>query len=167
MLRAVQEFISGGVSFRGEYAHPDPFRDFIKNVESAPPKAPPHPPPPPPQASSTSIRTVAVVQTGRGLEVRLNVETDATEVPWFAAFYDRTGEGYRWIGGVVSDDKERLVAFDAFKKGYHEVFVYPLESECPLPNPSECMNMCFVQGDCDYFRPAASERGKSSTFYLS
>ena len=161
MLNAIQRFISRGASFRGEYAHPAPFHDFKKNDEGSLPKAPTLPSPPLPQPRP--IRSVKVVQKDRSLGVDLTVDADAS---WFAGFYDKTNGGYKWVGGVVSDEKERTVKFDAFDKGSYEVFVYPLESECPLPNPSECMNVCFVQGDCEHFRPGAWKTGKSSTFIL-
>ena len=79
---------------------------------------------------------------------------------------DRTEGGYKWVGGVVSKEKENTVKFEAFEKGgSYEVFAYPLESECPLPNPSECMNMCFVQGVCDHFRPVPWETSGKSFFF--
>ena len=83
--------------------------------------------PPLPQSPSP-IRSVTVVQSDRSLEFNLTVDAEAS---WFAAFYDRTRGTYKWVGGVVSNEKERLVNFNTLKKGSYEVFVYPLESECP------------------------------------
>lgn len=145
-----------------EYAHPDPIRAFKKDDNESFPKAPPLPSPPLPHVEP--ILSVNVVQKESSFGVNLTVDSDGS---WFAAFYDKTKGAYKWVGGVVSKEKERLVKFDAFHKGSYEVFVYPLESECPLPNPSECMNMCFVQGDCEYFRPAPwDSNGKSFAFHL-